>query len=126
MGVAMKRRDALKIASNRSCWPAGPQPNRRRPNTGAPGDAGTQDHRREGDPHRTGGLRSGGSPRYSRVSLVYMVPAAPLHQERPYAVAAYLEQHLKPFVIGRNCDDIEDIWQSAYVQSYFRSGVTEK
>jgi mannonate dehydratase len=46
------------------------------------------------------------------------------HQERPYAVAAYLDQHLKPFVIGRNCDDIEDIWQSAYVQSYFRSGVT--
>jgi len=46
------------------------------------------------------------------------------HAERPHAVAAYLEQHLKPFVIGKNCDDIEDIWQSAYVQSYFRSGVT--
>jgi mannonate dehydratase len=46
------------------------------------------------------------------------------HRERPYAVAAYIEKHLKDFVVGRNCDDIEDIWQSAYVQSYFRSGVT--
>ena len=46
------------------------------------------------------------------------------HQERPFAVAAYLEQHLKPFVIGKNCDEIEDIWQSTYVQSYFRAGVT--
>lgn len=46
------------------------------------------------------------------------------HRERPQAVAAYLEHHLKPFVIGKNCDEIEDIWQSAYVASYFRSGVT--
>ncbi len=46
------------------------------------------------------------------------------HRERPHAVAAYLEQHLKPFVIGRNVDEIEDLWQSAYVASYFRSGVT--
>ena len=46
------------------------------------------------------------------------------HRERPAAVAAYLEQYMKPFVVGRNVDEIEDIWQSAYVQSYFRSGVT--
>lgn len=46
------------------------------------------------------------------------------HRERPLAVATALEQYFKPFVIGRNCDEIEDIWQSAYVQSYFRSGVT--
>ncbi len=46
------------------------------------------------------------------------------HRERPLAVAAYIENYLKPFVMGRNCDEIEDIWQSAYVQSYFRSGVT--
>ncbi len=46
------------------------------------------------------------------------------HRERPQAVAAYIDHHLKPFVIGKNCDDIEDIWQSAYVASYFRSGVT--
>jgi mannonate dehydratase len=46
------------------------------------------------------------------------------HRERPLAVAAALEQYSKPFVIGRNCDEIEDIWQSSYLQSYFRSGVT--
>ncbi|MGH9674651.1 MAG: enolase C-terminal domain-like protein [Bryobacteraceae bacterium] len=46
------------------------------------------------------------------------------HRERPLAVAAYIENYLKPFVMGRNCDEIEDIWQSAYVASYFRSGVT--
>ena len=46
------------------------------------------------------------------------------HRERPLAVATALEQYYKPFVIGRNCDEIEDIWQSAYVSSYFRSGVT--
>ncbi len=46
------------------------------------------------------------------------------HRERPLAVAAAIDQYLKPFLIGKNCNDIEDIWQSAYVSSYFRSGVT--
>lgn len=46
------------------------------------------------------------------------------HRERPYAVAAAIEKHLREFLIGKNCDEIEDIWQSAYVASYFRSGVT--
>ncbi len=46
------------------------------------------------------------------------------HRERPLAVAAAIEQYLKPFVVGRDVDEIEDIWQSAYVSSYFRSGVT--
>lgn len=46
------------------------------------------------------------------------------HRERPLAVATAIEQYLKPFVVGRDPNDIEDIWQSAYVSSYFRSGVT--
>ena len=46
------------------------------------------------------------------------------HRERPLAVAAYVDNYLKPFLVGRNCDEIEDIWQSTYLQSYFRSGVT--
>jgi len=46
------------------------------------------------------------------------------HQEAPYAVAEYIDKHLKPFVLGKKCDDIEDIWQSAYVQTYFRAGPT--
>src|SRR4030095_1062520 len=45
------------------------------------------------------------------------------HRERPLAVATAVNEYLKPFLIGRNCDDIEDIWQSAYVSSYLRSVV---
>jgi mannonate dehydratase len=46
------------------------------------------------------------------------------HRERPLAVAAAVEQYLKPFLVGKDPENIEDIWQSAYVSSYFRSGVT--
>lgn len=46
------------------------------------------------------------------------------HRERPHAVAAAVNEYLRPFLIGKNPEDIEDIWQSAYVASYFRSGVT--
>jgi mannonate dehydratase len=46
------------------------------------------------------------------------------HRERPLVVATAVNEYLKPFVIGKNPEDIEDIWQSAYVSSYFRSGVT--
>ena len=46
------------------------------------------------------------------------------HRERPLAVASAVNDYLKPFVLGKNPEDIEDIWQSAYVSSYFRSGVT--
>src|SRR5665213_3691193 len=44
------------------------------------------------------------------------------HQEVPQAAQAYIEKRLKPFVIGKRCDEIEDLWQSAYLQEYFRSG----
>lgn len=46
------------------------------------------------------------------------------HSERPAAVVAAIEQHIGPYILGRNCDEIEDIWQSVYVASYFRQGVT--
>jgi mannonate dehydratase len=46
------------------------------------------------------------------------------HRERPLAVAAAVNDYLKPFVMGKNPEEIEDIWQSAYVSSYFRQGVT--
>lgn len=46
------------------------------------------------------------------------------HRERPLAVATAIDQYLKPFLIGKDPEAIEDIWQSAYVASYFRSGVT--
>jgi len=46
------------------------------------------------------------------------------HGERPLAVAAAIDQHVKPLLIGKDCDRIEDVWQTSYVASYFRSGVT--
>ena len=33
-----------------------------------------------------------------------------------------IEQYLKPFLVGRNVDEIEDIWQSCYMSSYWRNG----
>jgi mannonate dehydratase len=41
---------------------------------------------------------------------------------RPRAVKAAIEDYLRPFLIGKDPADIEDIWQSAYVSSYWRSG----
>jgi len=42
--------------------------------------------------------------------------------QRPLAVAAAIDEYLRPFVIGRDVDRIEDIWQALYVSSYWRSG----
>jgi mannonate dehydratase len=42
--------------------------------------------------------------------------------QRAYVVQTALEKYLKPFLIGRDVDEIEDIWQSSYVSSYWRNG----
>lgn len=42
--------------------------------------------------------------------------------QRPLAVVTAIEEYLRPFVIGRDVHDIEDIWQTAFVSSYWRSG----
>jgi mannonate dehydratase len=42
--------------------------------------------------------------------------------QRAYVVQTAVEQYLKPFLLGRNADEIEDIWQSSYVSSYWRNG----
>jgi mannonate dehydratase len=42
--------------------------------------------------------------------------------QRALVVQTALDQYLKPFLIGRNVDEIEDIWQSSYVSSYWRNG----
>ena len=42
--------------------------------------------------------------------------------QRPLAVVTAVEQYLRPFLVGRNPDDIEDIWQASSLSSYWRSG----
>jgi mannonate dehydratase len=39
-----------------------------------------------------------------------------------YAVATALEKHLKPWLIGKDPDRIEDLWQSANFRTYWRTG----
>ena len=41
---------------------------------------------------------------------------------REMAVAAYLEEHVAPCLIGRDPQDIEDIWQYLYRGAYWRGG----
>ena len=41
---------------------------------------------------------------------------------RAEAVATAIEQYLKPLLIGRDPHDIEDIYQTGYLSSYWRSG----
>jgi mannonate dehydratase len=38
------------------------------------------------------------------------------------AVVAALEDHLKPWLIGKDPDRIEDLWQSAQMRTYWRNG----
>ena len=42
--------------------------------------------------------------------------------QRAYVVQTAIDKYLKLFLIGRNADEIEDIWQSSYVSSYWRNG----
>ncbi len=41
---------------------------------------------------------------------------------RALAVRTSVEEFLRPFLIGRDVDQIEDIWQSSYMSSVYRSG----
>ena len=42
--------------------------------------------------------------------------------QRPLSVATAVDEYLRPFLLGRAVDDIEDVWQSAFVSSYWRNG----
>jgi mannonate dehydratase len=45
------------------------------------------------------------------------------HAERTHIVAETIEKFLKPAVVGRYCDEIEDIWQMAWLAPYWRGSV---
>ncbi len=39
-----------------------------------------------------------------------------------HSVIAAIEQHLRPFLLGKDPDRIEDLWQSAHLRTYWRNG----
>jgi len=42
--------------------------------------------------------------------------------QRAELVVAAIEKYLKPFLIGRPADRIDDLWQAMYFSSYWRNG----
>ncbi len=69
-------------------------------------------------------------PSGSRLIIVKIITSEPglyglgcaTFTQRFHAVHTAIEKHLKPFLIGRDVDRIEDIWQMSMVNSYWRNG----
>jgi mannonate dehydratase len=69
-------------------------------------------------------------PGYSRLVIVKVITSEPglyglgcaTFTQRIHAVVAAIERHLKPFLIGRDVDRIEEIWQMSMVHGYWRNG----
>lgn len=69
-------------------------------------------------------------PAQSRLVIVKVITTEPglyglgcaTFTQRVFAVQAVIERHLKPFLIGREVDRIEENWQMAMVHGYWRNG----
>ena len=69
-------------------------------------------------------------PAGSRLVIVKLITSEPglygvgcaTFTQRFRAVHAAIEAHLKPFLIGRDVDRIEEIWQLSMVNAYWRNG----
>lgn len=69
-------------------------------------------------------------PGHSRLIIVKVITSEPdlyglgcaTYTQRFHAVHAALEKHLKPFAIGRDVSRIEEMWQMAMVNGYWRNG----
>ncbi|MEM7033241.1 MAG: enolase C-terminal domain-like protein, partial [Chloroflexota bacterium] len=69
-------------------------------------------------------------PAGSRLIIVKIITSEPglygvgcaTFTQRFHAVHTAIEKHLKPFLIGRDVNRIEEIWQMSMVHSYWRNG----
>ena len=69
-------------------------------------------------------------PGFSQLVVVKLITSEPglyglgcaTFKQRFHAVHAAIENHLKPFVIGRDVARIEETWQMAMVNGYWRNG----
>jgi mannonate dehydratase len=69
-----------------------------------------------------GGARHCNAKVYTSEAGLYGVGCG-THAERPTIVGQTIDQFLKPMVVGRNVDEIEDIWQTLWVAPYWRASV---
>src|SRR5882757_1386976 len=74
-------------------------------------------------------ITTNGGTRYKWVFLKIITSEPGLYgigsandQYQAMAVVAALEEHLKPWLIGKDPDRIEDLWQSAQMRTYWRNG----
>ncbi len=70
---------------------------------------------------------AGGNYRWTFLKIITSEPGlygigSANNNYQAYAVAAALEKHLIPFLIGKNPDQIEDLWQSSHLRTYWRNG----
>jgi mannonate dehydratase len=74
-------------------------------------------------------ITTSGGARYKWVFLKIITSEPGLYgigsandQYQVMAVIAALEDHLKPWLVGKDPDRIEDLWQSAQMRTYWRNG----